>query len=142
MSILEHLRQYFLAFQGFDGKRLNLDCLDSDPDSFSIDSVPGETVRKRYCDGSRVCRKLFTISSRNYYGEELRQQDENAAFFDDLDAWLSLQEMTMHLPELGAKRTAQSLRVLQSGYPIEVQGTDGGLLARYQAQFELIYLQS
>lgn len=141
MSVMEALRQYFLCFPELEGKRLNLDCLASDPNSYSLDSVPAETIVKRYCDGSAVRRRLFTLSGRDYYGTELAQQNENTEFFDKLEAWLAMQELTMQLPELGEKRKARSLTVLQSGYPIEVNGTDGGLLARYQAQFELIYLQ-
>ena len=141
MSIMDDLRQYFCRFPEFADRRLNLDCLASDPDSYSIDSVPAETIVKRYCDGATVRRLLFTISGRNYYGTDLAQQDENTEFFDKLSQWIDAQQMLMRLPDLGEKRTARSLTVLQSGYPIEVEGTDGGLLARYQAQLELIYLQ-
>ena len=141
MSILECLRQWFRDFPELEGKRLNLDCLASDPESYSIDSAPAETVIRRYCDGSTVRRRLFTLSGRDYYGTELAQQDENAAFFDALEAWVEEKDLLMQWPVLGSKRKARQIRVLQSGYPIEVEGTDGGLLARYQAQMELIYLQ-
>ena len=43
MSIMDNLRQYFGRFPELADKRLNLDCLASDPDSYSIDSVPSSS---------------------------------------------------------------------------------------------------
>lgn len=142
MSIMECLREWFRGFPELEGKRLNLDCLASDPESYSIDSAPTESVVTRYCDGSTVRRRLFTLSGRDYFGTELAQQDENAAFFDALELWVEEKALLMQWPDLGPGRTVRAIHVLQSGYPIEVESSDGGLLARYQAQMEIIYLQS
>lgn len=141
MTIIEHLRQYFLTCPVFEGKRLNIDCLTSDPGSYSIDSVPTERIQKRYMDGSTVRRQLFTISSRAYYGPDLHQQRENIGLFEALESWLDEQDALGLLPPLGSKRRARSLNVLSSAYPIDVEDGDQGSTARYQIQFELIYLQ-
>ena len=141
MTIIEQLRQYFLTCPVFEGKRLNIDCLTSDPGSYSIDSVPTERIQKRYMDGSTVRRQLFTISSRAYYGPDLNQQRENIGLFEALESWLDEKDALGQLPPLGNKRRARSLNVLSSAYPIDVEDGDQGSTARYQIQFELIYLQ-
>lgn len=139
MTVMQHLRQYFMEFSGLQEHRLDIDCLQSKPESFSIDSVPSESVVQRYLDGSAVKRLLFTISSRMYYSSDLTGQEENLKFFEDLENWVTRNDMLMILPDLGEKRKARSLEVTLSGYPFTVDEDEG--LARYQMQFRLIYLQ-
>ena len=139
MTVTKSLQQYFLTFPGLSGKRLNIDCLTAKTDSYSIDSVPSETVMKRYIDGTAVKRHLFVISSRCFYSSDQQQQEENIAFFDALSEWLEEQEILGLLPDLGEKKTARKITVLSSAYPLIVD--DGGETARYQIQLELIYLQ-
>lgn len=139
MTITKHLQEYFLTFPGLAGKRLDIDCLAPNDGAYSLDSIPTETIVKRYIDGSAVKRHLFVISSRCFYSNDLQQQEENLAFFEDLSDWLFREEALGHVPNLGEKRTARKISVLSSAYPISVD--DGGETARYQIQLELIYLQ-
>lgn len=139
--IMEQLRAFFLKFPEMQKRSLGIDCLSSHPESFSIDSVPCETVVTHYMDGSTVRRFLFTISSRCYFGSDLEQQRENLEFFEDLEGWLFQNSMLGNLPELGGGKTVRALTVTSSAYPIEVAESSDGTLARYQMSFELIYLQ-
>ena len=141
MNVIEALRQYFLDCPVFADQRLDIDCLASDLDSYSIDSVPSERIVTRYCDGSTVRRQLFTISSRAASGADLAQQRANLDLFEGVEAWLDDQDVLGILPSLGEYRRARSLKVLSSAYPIEVDDGDQGSVARYQIQLELIYLQ-
>lgn len=138
MTVIECLRNFFLSFPRLQGERLDIDCLRSQEGSYSIDSEPGD-VAQRYLDGSTVRRFLFTISGRMYYGADLANQADNLAFFEELEAWLSKKELLLDLPDLGEKRTARSLEVLSSAYPLIVDEDQG--LARYQIQLRLTYLQ-
>lgn len=139
MTVIEYLRKYFMNFPRLQGERLDIDCLRSQEGSYSIDSEPGESVSQRYLDGSAVRRFLFTISGRMYYGSDIANQAENLAFFEELEAWLSQRELLLDLPDLGEKRTARSLEVLSSAYPIVVDEEKGS--ARYQIQMRLTYFQ-
>lgn len=141
MSVIDSLHSYLKTCPAFAKARLDIDCLQSDPDSYSLDSVPGERTLSRYLDGSCVRQQLFTVSSRSNYGPDLRQQTENLQLFEDLEHWLDTQECFGILPDLGEKRRARSLTVLSSAYPIEVDEGRGGGTARYQIQLRLIYLQ-
>ena len=73
------------------------------------------------------------------YMPELKNQRENMAFFENLETWLTRQDMFMRLPELGEKRKARSLEVTSSAYPFIVNEDER--TARYQIQLRLIYLQ-
>lgn len=139
MTVIECLRQYFMTFPGLAGERLDIDCLRSQPDSYSIDNIPCQSVLKRYINGASVRCCLFTISGRMQYGADLQNQRENIAFFEDMESWLSQQEMFLRLPDLGEGRTARSLEVTSSAYPCIVDEDEG--TARYQMQLRLIYLQ-
>lgn len=141
MTVIEALHNYFRTSPVFHGQRLDIDCLQSDPEKFSLDSIPGERTVKKYMDGSSVRRQLFTISSRAAYGPDLTQQKDNLRFFSDLEAWIDEREALGLLPQLGPRRSARSLRVTSTAYPIEVDEGQGTSTARYQIQLELIYLQ-
>ncbi len=139
MTVIEALRKYFKQFPRLQEERLDMNCLQSKTDSYSIDSVPGESVLTRYLDGSTVRRCLFTISGRMYHSADLKNQNSNMAFFEDLEAWIERKTLFMHLPELGEKRKARSLEVTLSGYPYLLD--ENGETARYQIQCRLTYLQ-
>ncbi len=141
MTVIESLHQFFLTAPVLEGQRLDIDCLQSDPDKFSLDSVPAERILKQYIDGSSVRRQLFTISSRANYGPDLNQQKENLRIFEELESWVDEQIMLGVLPDLGEGRTARSLRISSTAYPMEANEGQRGGTARYQMQFELIYLQ-
>lgn len=139
MTILEHIRDYLRGYPKLAGERIDIDCLGSDADSFSLDAVPGEPVVRRYLDGSTVRRCLFLFSCRAYYGQDLRQQAENLALLEDLEQWLERQRLFCKAPALGEKRAARPIAVVTSAYPAIINGDTG--MARYQIQCELLYTQ-
>ena len=139
MTVIESLRAYIQKFPHLDGKRLDIDCLSSKVDHYSVDNVPCESVVTRYLDGSSIRRCLFTLSSRTYHGTDIQQQAANMAFFEAFEEWLEQKAFFQQLPELGSKRKARSIAVTSSACPLIVDGDTG--TARYQIQCELIYLQ-
>lgn len=142
MTVIDSLYDWLKTCSLFEEKRLDIDCLQSDSNHYSLDAVPCERIVKRYLDGSSVRRQLFTISSRAPFGPDITTQSENLQFFDDLESWLEEQAERGLLPDLGENRRARSLTVLSSSYPVEADEGQGGGTARYQIQLELIYLQN
>lgn len=139
MTIMEALCTYFQGYPPLARERIGIDCLADREYSYSIDAVPTESVTKRYIDGGSDRRFLFTFSSRMYYGDDLKQQADNHAFFEGLEQWLAEQELFFQVPTLGQNRRARPLRVLLSAYPLIVDADSG--TARYQIQCELNYIQ-
>lgn len=142
MTVIDRLHAWLKTCPLFEHERLDIDCLQSKADSYSLDAVPCERIVKRYLDGGTVRRQLFTVSSREVYGPDLTQQSENLQLFEDLEAWLEGEIDAGRMPDLGSDRMVRSLAVLSSGYPVDADEGQGGGTARYQIQLELIYLQN
>lgn len=142
MTVIDSLHTWLKSCPLFANERLDIDCLQSKADSYSLDAVPCERIVKRYLDGSTVRRQLFTVSSREVYGPDLTKQSKNLQLFEDLEDWLESEIDTGRMPDLGTNRRVRSLSVLSSGYPVEADEGQGGGTARYQIQLELIYLQN
>lgn len=133
MTLIETMRDFVRGYPPLAGGRPNIDFLPPEAASYSVDAEPIKSEVKRYLDGSSVRQFAFVLATRTYYGETVRQQIDNLAFFEGFEAWLARQP----LPDLGEGRTARKLEVTTSGYAF-AQETD---TARYQIQLKLTYFQ-
>ena len=134
MTLIEAVQAHLGTCPLLSGGRLNVDFLDSDTGSYSVDVVPTTEVLKNYMDGSTQRQFLFVVSTREAYGSDMRQNLENLGFFEALGNWVEAGDT---LPVLDMGRTAQKLEVLTSGYIFDVETNT----ARYQMQCRLIYLK-
>lgn len=136
-SIIEAVRTYFGMCSLLTGGVLNVDFLPEEAATYSIDSVPVQPVVKQYMDGSSVRQFAFTLSTRTYYGEFVRQQLDNLAFFENIESWIAAQIRAGNLPTLPTGRTAKKLEVTSSGYVFAADTET----AQYQIQLALTYYQ-
>lgn len=136
MTVMESVRNWLKQYPGLDG-RLDVDFLDVDAETYSIDTIPCEEVLKRYLDGSTVKQFQFAISSRRYYEQNIKQNLSNLKFFEDLTEWVEMQVKARNLPKMDKGRTAQKMVVTSTAYPFDVS-EDGK--ARYQMQMRFEYL--
>lgn len=138
MTIMEALRVWLRSYEPLSTGRLAIDFLPKQARTYSVDSVPCKEEVKRYLDGSSLRQFLFTLSSREFKGEDIGQNADNLAFYEAFSTWLLRQNRLRNLPELPEGRTARKIEVTTSGYPFQVdeQGT-----ARYQIQLRLEYFQ-
>lgn len=136
MTIIEALRSWLRTYEPLAEGRLAVDFLPKKAQTYSVDSVPCKEEIKRYLDGSSLRQFLFVLSSREFKGEDIRQNVDNLAFYEAFSAWVLQQDRTRRFPELGDGRTVRKIEVTTSGYPFQVddQGT-----ARYQIQLRLEY---
>lgn len=139
MTLIEGVRTFIQSFPQLRDKRIDIDCLSSKADFYSVDSVMTEPIIKRYLDGSSVRQFTFLLSSRMYYGANISAQNANIAFFDSFSEWLDKQNALGNFPNLGEKRKVRSIEVSSSAYPFIVDSDTG--LARYQIQCKMIYFQ-
>lgn len=138
MTIMEALRVWLRSYEPLSTGRLAIDFLPKQARTYSVDSVPCKEEVKRYLDGSSLRQFLFTLSSREFKGEDIGQNADNLAFYEAFSAWVLRQNQLRNLPRLPEGRTARKIEVTTSGYPFQVdeQGT-----ARYQIQLRLEYFQ-
>lgn len=135
MTVMENVRAWLRQYPGLNG-RLDVDFLDEDADTYSIDTIPCEEIIKRYKDGSTIKQFQFAISSRRYYEQNIAQNLSNLDFFEKLTEWVEQKAQQHELPEMDNNRTAQKIVVTSTAYPFEVS-EDGK--ARYQQQMRLEY---
>lgn len=138
MTIMEALRVWLRSYEPLSTGRLAIDFLPKQARTYSVDSVPCKEEVKRYLDGSSLRQFLFTLSSREFKGEDIGQNADNLAFYEAFSTWVLRQNRLRNLPRLPEGRTARKIEVTTSGYPFQVdeQGT-----ALYQIQLRLEYFQ-
>lgn len=136
-SVMKLVQAWLKTYPALSG-RLDVDFLDEDAETYSVDTIPCEEVLKRYKDGSTRKQFQFAVSSRRYYEQNIAQNLENLQFFEDLTAWVEQKAHARELPEMDGGRTAQAIVVTSTAYPFIVS-EDGK--ARYQLQMRLEYYQ-
>lgn len=137
MTVMECIQKWLKTYSGLSG-RLDVDFLDEEAETYSVDTIPCETVIKRYKDGGTIRQFQFAVSSRRFYEQNIKQNLSNLQFFEDLAKWVENKARLRELPEMGKGRTSQKIVVTSSAYPFIVS-EDGK--ARYQMQMRLEYYQ-
>lgn len=137
MTVMECLQKWFKQYSGLSG-RLDVDFLDENADTYSVDTIPCEEIIKRYRDGGTIKQFQFAVSSRRFYEQNIKQNLSNLQFFEDLTFWVEQKARLRQLPTMDKGRTAQKIVVTSTAYPFIVS-EDGK--ARYQIQMRLEYYQ-
>lgn len=138
MTIIESVRQYLEGCPLLQGGRLNVDFLPPEAANYSVDVVPATPIIKQYLGGDSMRQFLFVFATRTYYGEHIRQQLDNLAFFEAFSEWIEDQNRKKSFPGLGLGRQPLKLEVTTSGYVFAVDTEN----ARYQIQLKLTYFQN
>ena len=137
MTVMQCIQKWLKTYSGLSG-RLDVDFLDENADTYSVDTIPCEEILKRYKDGGVVKQFQFAVSSRRFYEQNIKQNLSNLQFFEDLTAWVESKARSRQLPTMDKGRTAQKIVVTSTAYPFIIS-EDGK--ARYQIQMRLEYYQ-
>ena len=138
MTIVESVKDFILTCPLLDDlKRLNIDFLPEDPDTYSIEGIPAPEIINTYLDGSTERQFVFVFAARLFYSEEVRNNIENSGFYEQFAEWLEEQTEADNLPQLAEGKTASKIEAMSSGYLYDIAGDLTN--ARYQIQCRLIY---
>lgn len=137
MTVMESVQEWLKTYSGLNG-RLDVDFLDENADTYSVDTIPCEEVLKRYKDGGKMKQFQFAVSSRRYYEQNIKNNLSNLQFFEDLTTWVEKQAAARKLPTMDNGRQPLKIVVTSTAYPFAVS-EDGK--ARYQMQMRLEYYQ-
>lgn len=137
MTVMQSVQKWLKTYSGLSG-RLDVDYLDKDTDTYSVDTIPCEETLKRYKDGGKMKQFQFAISSRRAYEQNIKNNLSNLQFFEDLTAWVEKQSHARKLPAMDKGKQAIKIVVTSTAYPFDVS-EDGK--ARYQMQLRLEYYQ-
>ena len=138
VNIMEQVRKFLLTCPLLAEGKLNVDFLPEDVCNYSIEAVPAKEIVRSYVNGASVRQFLFVVASREFYGEEIKQQLDNLSFYDNFSGWLMRQTRGKNLPELGEHRKALLMEASTSGYVMAAEAN----MERYQIQCRLEYFQT
>ena len=137
--IINSIRKFMLECPHLDefAKGINVDYLDDEIASYSIEEVPTNPIIKRYVDGSSVRQFEFIFASRESYGQEVLQNIENSGFYEHFADWIEKKNKASEFPVLGRNLQARKIECTSTGYAFQ---TDEDR-ARYQIQLRLTYFK-
>lgn len=139
--IIEGIRNYIRTcphLQEFDNVvRVNVNYLDSDTDSYSIEEVPSEPILKTYIDGSTIRQYQFVFTSREPYNSDVLNNIDNSGFYQNFADWIEEQNSLGNLPILNAELEPLEIKTTSIGYAFAISEDT----AQYQIQLRLKYLK-
>lgn len=133
MTLIEYIRELFKTCPLLADERINVDFLEADHGSYSINTSPADPIVQRYVNGDTRRQYVFEFASAEWYGAEIRQNLENVGFWEALADWIE----SVPLPPLDGSKEPQQLQILTSGYAFLTEAD----AARYQIDCRLLYRQ-
>lgn len=138
MKMIESIRTYISKCPHLnDFAQINVDYLNKDTGSYSIEVSPSNPIIKTYVSGDTLRQLVFTFSSRESYGVDEIYNIENSGFYEDFSNWLEERSNIGDLPVLDVNKTSHKIEVLTPGYVFQTDIDRG----QYQIQLRLIYYQ-
>lgn len=115
----------------------NINFLEAEPVSYTLDESAGSRTIKRYLDGTERKTRAFSLASTAEYGPDFLQQIANSGFWEQITGWIETQNHARRLPKLPEGMTAAKVEVTAAHYLYRA----GATTARYQIQLRLEYTQ-
>ena len=134
MNIIEAIREYISNLDCMATFEINVNYLDGENDSFSIEEVPCNQIIKKYLDGSTLRQYQFVFCGREPYGAEILQNIENSTFYEDFANEIEEKNSNDVLPTLEGME-ATSLEITSNAYTVSVTEDT----AMYQINLNLKY---
>lgn len=91
MTNIEAVRKWLRTYESLSSGRLGVDFLPEKAQTYSVDSVPGPEIVKRYLDGSAVKQFDFVLASREFFGDSIGQNADNLQWYEEFSAWVAQQ---------------------------------------------------
>ncbi len=132
--MIEAVRDYFLSCPAIKrrAKIFGINNLGPDAMDYTVESVPGTPIIKRYTNGSAIRAKQFVIASRELHSVDSKTQARNVETFDAVCAWVEEQNAAANYPNISEGHPLEVI-VNSSAYLMSVDGKT----ARYQIQVQL-----
>lgn len=139
--IIKALRDYIRTFKCLEtfnnAIKVNVNYLEENPDTYSIEEVPIEPVVKKYVNGDTIRQYAFIFTSREPYGVDVLQNIDNSGFYEKF------------ADEVEKKNNSETFPLLDNGLePLEIKVTSTGYAfavtedtAQFQIQLRLKYFK-
>lgn len=136
-SIRDYIKQCPFLEEFNNAIRVNVNYLDSEIDTYSIEEVPTQPIIKRYVNGDTLRQYDFIFTSKEPYGSDVFQNIENSGFYEKLADWIETNSDNDIFPILKKGMEATDVSVTTTGYAFSVTEDT----AQYQIQLKLKYMK-
>ena len=139
--IIKALRDYIRTCPHLDtfnnAIKVNVNYLEPDVDTYSIEEVPIEPILKRYVNGDSIRQYAFIFTSREPYGVDVLQNIDNSGFYEKFADWIEEQNNKEIFPLLDNGLEPLEIKVTSTGYAFAVTEDT----AQYQINLKLKYFK-
>lgn len=137
MKVIEAIKEYINNCPALKEYNVNVNYLEDDFDSFSIEETPCNPVLKRYIDGSSKRQCQFVFTSKEPYSSDVICNIDNSNFYEEFSNWIETNNKEGIFPLLEEGLEPTQIKVISSPYVITADEDK----AIYQVQMNLIYLK-
>ena len=139
--IIDSIRNYIKqcpSLEKFNGAvRVNVNYLDDNSTTYSLEEVPSNPLIKTYLDGSSINKFDFVFCSREPYGSDVLQNIDNSGFYEEFSDWIYENNLKRIFPNLGENLEVLEIKTTSTGYAIAVDNDTG----RYQISLSIKYFK-
>ena len=123
--IIESIRNYMRNLECLDtfnnAIRINVNYLEPNTDTYSIEEVPVEPIVKKYINGDSIRQYAFIFTSREPYGVDVLTNIDNSGFYEKLADEIEKNNNNEIFPLLGDGSEPLEIKVTSTGYAFAVQ---------------------
>ena len=139
--IIESIRDYMRNLECLDtfnnAIKVNINYLEENTDTYSIEEVPVEPVVKKYINGDSIRQYAFIFTSREPYGADVLTNIDNSGFYEKLADEIEKNNNNEIFPLLGDGLEPLEIKVTSTGYAFAVTE----VTAQYQINLRLKYFK-
>ena len=88
MKVIEAIRDYISNCPALETFNINVNYLEDDFDSYSIEETPCDPILRRYIDGTTLRQIEFVFASREVYTSDILSNIDNSSFYEDFSNWI------------------------------------------------------
>lgn len=138
MSLISAVQSYLKSYSQLkDGAPLWVDYLGSQATEYAVYPLPGARIVEQYLNGGSLREYPFAFQSTELTADD-QERLETLDFYEAFAEWLDAQTLDGILPDLGTKRTADTIAATGWAYLYQQGQSDTGI---YQIQIKLTYTQ-
>lgn len=139
--IIDSIRNYMRNLNCLDtfnnAIRVNVNYLEPNADTYSIEEVPVEPIVKKYINGDSIRQYAFIFTSREPYGADVLTNIDNSGFYEKLADEIEKNNYNEIFPLLYEGLESLEIKVTSTGYAFAVTEDT----AQYQINLRLKYFK-
>ena len=139
--IIDSIRNYMRNLECLDtfnnDIRVNINYLEENPDTYSIEEVPINPIIKKYINGDSIRQYAFIFTSREPYGVDILTNIDNSGFYEKLADEIERNNENEIFPLLDDGLEPLKIEVTSTGYAFAVTEDT----AQFQIQLKLKYFK-